>query len=183
LKKLSAILLLSIHLYSLGGYLILHQYLSFRADKFYEAQAAKGLYNTRDLVDVEIPVNMPGITNWTRYENITGQIRFGNQAYNYVKMKITQHTLFLKCVPNYRSTRLNTHNVIHAQSTKDVPVKQKDHVPFVSMQLVDVLSSFVFLNTTFEPPVTLITPANTLYFQPETWHHVTMPKQPPRFNC
>lgn len=183
LKKLAAILLLSIHLYSLGGYLILHQYMSYRADKFYEEQAAKGLYNTSDLEDVEVPVNMPGITDWKGYENISGQIRFGDCSYNYVQMKVTRHTLYLKCVPNYKSTLLNTHNIIHAGSVKDIPVPHKDHVPFISVQHVDLLSSFIFENASFEPPVIMLAPAATRYFEPKTWYHIVTPKQPPRAIC
>ena len=182
MKKIAAILLLSIHLYSLGGSLILHQYLSYCTNKLFDEQAAKGLYNTKDLEEVEVPVNLPGIKNWDKYENISGQIRFGENAYNYVQMRVTQHTLFLKCIPNYKSTRLNAQNIIHAQPSDKVPVPQKEHVPFINMVHMHILAA-TFVNPVFEAPVTRVIPHNTTYFQPKTDCHIMMPKQPPRLVC
>lgn len=179
MKKIAAILLLFLHLYSLVGDTALHQYLTYCADKFFNEQASKGLYNTHDLEEVKVPVNLPGIRDWVKYENISGQIRFGNNAYNYVQMRVTRHALFLKCIPNYRATILNAHNILHAEPIKDIPVPQKEHVPPVKVIQMDFLD-ITALNVVLESPLTTITPFNTAYFQPETSCYIVMPKQPPR---
>jgi hypothetical protein len=182
LKKIVAILLLSVHLYSLSGSLIVHQYLSYCAEKLFNEQAAKGLYNTKDLEEVAVPVNLPGIKDWVNYENISGQIRFGENAYNYVQMKVTQHVLFLKCVPNYKATRLIEQNVLDAQPTKNSPVSQKEHVPYVGIMHMHILAAN-FVNPVFDPPVTRVNAHYTTYHQPEADCHIMMPKQPPRPVC
>ena len=61
--------MLSIYLFSIGGQLAMHQYFSYVADKFFSEQTSKGLYNINDLTEVEIPVNMPNISDWKEYEN------------------------------------------------------------------------------------------------------------------
>jgi hypothetical protein len=179
LKKFAAILLLSVHLYSLGGYLILHSYLSYCADRFYDKQAAKGFYNVHDLEEVEVPVNLPGISDWSQYENISGQINFGDKAYNYVQMRVTRHVLYLKCIPNYKSTKLNAQNIIHTQSTKDVPVTQKDHVPYAGIVELDSFVAFDTENIAFEAPSVTLPPLNAFYFFPKTDSHIMLPEQPP----
>jgi hypothetical protein len=182
LKKITAILLLSIHLYNLGGYVALHQYLSYCSEKLFNQQAAKGLYNSKDLEEVQVPVNLPGIHDWAKYENISGQIRFGDNAYNYVQMRVTSHVLFLKCIPNYKATQLNTQNILHAAPIKDIPVPQKEHVPYANVLLMDALD-VNFVHTAFEPSVTTVTPVNFAYFQQETDHYIILPKQPPKSVC
>lgn len=125
-----AVGLLVIYLFSLGGQLALHRYFSARSDRFFTEQTAKGLYNKHDLTEVKLPVDLPGITDWTSYANIKGCIRFNDVSYNYVKMKLTRTAMYLLCVPDYTTTRLATHNVIDAKGAKSVPVQKKDHVPF-----------------------------------------------------
>jgi hypothetical protein len=182
LRRIIAILLLSIHLYNLGGYITLHQYLSYCSEKLFNQQAAKGLYNSKDLEEVQVPVNLPGIRDWVKYENISGQIRFGDNAYNYVQMRVTSYVLFLKCIPNYKATRLNTQNILHATPIKDIPVSQKEHVPYAGILLLNALD-VNFVNAVFEPPVTMVAPANFAYYQQETDHYIILPKQPPKFVC
>jgi hypothetical protein len=139
LKKLFAITLLAIHLLNIGGQLALHQYLVFASDRFYNEQVGKNRYNVKDVTEVSIPVNLPHITDWVAYENISGQIQFNNVSYNYVKMRMTRHAMYLICVPNYETTHLAGNNIIDARDTKTTPpVSKKEHVPAGKMLLVAV---------------------------------------------
>lgn len=139
MKKLFAITLLAIHLLNIGGQLALHQYLAFVTDRFYNEQINKNRYNIKDVTEVAIPVNLPNMTDWIAYENISGQIQFNNVSYNYVKMRMTRHAMYLICVPNYETTHLSGNNIIDARQTKAVPpVSKKEHVPAGKMLLVAV---------------------------------------------
>ncbi|HEY2583397.1 MAG TPA: hypothetical protein VGI43_16415, partial [Mucilaginibacter sp.] len=115
MKKLIAVVLLAIYLFNIGGELVMHQYFSYLSDRFFNEQASKGRYNVNDLTEVKLPANMPGITDWTNYENIRGQIQFGDRSYNYVKMKITRTAIYLMCIPDYAATRLLNENIICAK--------------------------------------------------------------------
>jgi hypothetical protein len=130
LRKIFAALLLIIYLFNIGGKLLMHQYFECVSDNFFKKQTNKGLYNINDLTEVKLPVNMPNMSDWGVYEDIKGQVRFADASYNYVKMKITRYAIYLLCVPNYETTRLNTENIICAKNIKDIPVHPREHVPF-----------------------------------------------------
>lgn len=136
MRKLVAIYLIITLLYNFAGPLIIRQYLAYRTEKHFNEQTSKGLYYLGDLTEVVIPVELPGIADWVDYEDISGQIQFQNNRYNYVKMKLTQHAMYLLCVPNYEETRLNSQNIISAKKVKEVPVPKKDHTPTFKVTLL-----------------------------------------------
>lgn len=136
MKKLIAVFLLAILLFNIGGQLAFHQYLSYQSDKLYDQQVAQEKYNVHDLIEVKIPINMPGIDDHGNYENISGRVNFANASYNYVKFKITSTGMYLMCVPNYETTKLSGENVIEAKGIKDIPVEKKEHVPFGKLILI-----------------------------------------------
>ena len=182
LKKTIAAALLFIYLFSIGGQLALHQYFSYLSDKFFTEQTAKGLYNVSDLTEVKLPVDMPGVTDWKDYENISGQIQFGTNSYNYVKMKVTRTVLYLMCIPDYKTTRLANQNIIDAKQAKNVPVPRKDHTPLLkatfSAKFSFAFERFAF--TSFSKTV------RAVRNQPEPQlisHHLPIPDQPPRSFC
>ncbi|GAB2697475.1 hypothetical protein GCM10027037_21960 [Mucilaginibacter koreensis] len=129
MRKVIALVLLSIQLYTIGGYLALRQYLVHRSEQFFNAEVAKNRYYIPDLFEVKIPVNLPGIHDWDAYEHISGQIHFRDNVYNYVQMRMTSHYLYLKCVPNYKTTRFSEDNILRADPIKDIPAPKKHHVP------------------------------------------------------
>jgi len=182
LKKLAAILLLIVQLYDLGGYHAVRQYLVYYSDRYFNEQTAKGMYNKQDLVEVEIPVNLPGITNWNAYIPVCGQIKFGDNAYNYVQMRMTSHTLFLKCIPNYETTQLNTQNIINATPIKNMPVPKKQHVPYASGIFMDGFG-LNFVNSVFNSSAAVLPQYTAVYLQPVIGCYIDIPKQPPKLPC
>jgi hypothetical protein len=147
--------------------------------RFFVKQAGKGLYNTGDLTLVKLPVNMPAITDWTSFEDIRGTITFENVSYNYVKMKLTRTALYLLCVPHYGTTRLLHQNTINARQAGNVPVPQKDHVPYGKLAFPEnfnfVFSRFEF--KTFEKTL------KKVFFEAVPhipFPHWDIPEQPPR---
>jgi hypothetical protein len=121
LRKLIAILLLSVHLFNLYGYNLLNRYFMYRSDKDMNEHIAKNMYKVQDLVMVKLPVNMPGIQSWSDFENISGQIQFKKACYNYVKLKLTKNAIYVMCIPNYEKTRLTNDNIINVRQIDDLP--------------------------------------------------------------
>lgn len=161
---------------------MLHAYLQYQTERFFNEQANRGLYNVSDLTEVQIPVNMPGITDWKAYENIRGQIQFENTCYNYVKMKLTHNCMYLMCVPNYEKTHLLTSNIINAKGVKDIPVPKKDHVPVDRMASVDAVQ-FSFVQFGFDAPVKEIKTTTTFSVRAPSQQSFDIPDQPPRRSC
>jgi len=182
LKKLIAITLLVSHLFSTGGYVAFYKYLEYRSDVFFNEQTAQNKYNKNDLVEVKIPIDMPNMADWNAYENVSGTVQFAEASYNYVKMKMTKHAVYLMCVPNYETTIYSTTNVIVAKDIKDIPVPKKSHVPFLKLNLNEK-EAFFFQQFAFSIPVIYI---KTSVFHPSVdllSAPLRIPEQPPKSNC
>jgi hypothetical protein len=175
-------MLLNIHLLNIGGQLAYHQYLVYKTNKFYTEQTSKGLYNVKDLTEVIIPVNLPDIHDWKNFENIAGQIQFGSNSYNYVKMKMTRTGLHLMCVPNYETTQLVDNNLLNAKGVKDMPVPQKDHVPYGKTVLQENIS-FSFVQIEFNCPIKTLQKNTVQPVQPLVYYYQDIPEQPPKTTC
>ncbi|HAL81288.1 MAG TPA: hypothetical protein DCO83_02845 [Mucilaginibacter sp.] len=182
LKKLIAVVLLAICLFNIGGQLVLHQYAVFLTARFFNEQTSKGLYNVNDLTEVKLPVNLPGISDWSAYENISGQIKFENSSYNYVKMKITRNAIYLMCIPDYATTSLTSQNIIDAKQVKDIPVPKKEHVPYSKSSVRDNFS-FAFLHFRFSSPVQGLAGIDVRSCPLIIHHSPDIPEQPPKFLC
>jgi hypothetical protein len=164
LKKTFAIVLLVAHFFNLGGYMVLSQYLVYRADKFASEQISKGKYDTANLIEIKIPQHMPQITNWKTYVNVSGQIQFDGAAYNYVKLKVTRDTIFVQCIPNYKTTKLLNENVICAKQLNDIPVSKKAHEASGKKTGIDNKYNHPVITYAFIPRVSAIQKLNTFIF-------------------
>lgn len=125
LKKFAAILLLSVHLFYLGGYMMAFQYFISRSDN----QIVKQLYDNKisngKLIELKIPVHMPTLDDWTDFANIQGQVQVKDAYYNYVRLKMTKDTLYLVCLPNTVKANLAKANIIMTKNLNDVPLNKK----------------------------------------------------------
>ena len=180
MKKIISIFFLVIHGFSLIGSLVLFLFAAYQADRFYESQAQKGFYNKNELVEVKIPVSMPGITDWTCYEHICGQIQFQDVTYNYTQLKITSHALYLKCVPNYAHTQLIHQNVISAQGIKNVPVPKKEHIPHPCILILPCSDIGFYHNLPDNLAIIIEKPFGS-YSKNTVMVHTQVPEQPPQF--
>ncbi|QEM05074.1 hypothetical protein DIU31_016705 [Mucilaginibacter rubeus] len=182
MKKFIALMLLGFHLLNIGGQLALHQFMVYKSNKYFAEQTAKGFYNVKDLTEIVIPVNMPGITDWKNYENIHGQIRFDNNSYNYQKMRVTSRAIYLMCIPNYETTRLADKNIINAKDIKENPVPQKEHVPFGKIIMQDNLN-FTFVHFEFGCHIKYTQQIVAQIVQQLIPAHQDIPEQPPKAVC
>lgn len=129
MKKLLAIVLLVIHFFNLGGYMLLQQYRVEQSDRHMNELISHNLYDPNQLVEIRVKQNLPGIHEWNDYKNVSGQIQLKNSCYNYVKLKFTRDTLYVMCVPNYEKTKLLSSNIIYAKQINDIPLDKKGHEP------------------------------------------------------
>jgi hypothetical protein len=125
LKKTIAILLLSAYFLSLGGYELIFKYFIHQSDVQIVKQMYDNKFNTKKLIEIKVPVNMPTIQDWTEYENISGQIQLNGGYYNYTRLKMTRDTMYLVCLPNKIKAELVKANVIVAKNINDVPLSKK----------------------------------------------------------
>jgi hypothetical protein len=108
LKKIAAIFLLGILLFNWLGYRLVLNWMEQRADARMEAQLDRHDYDESQLIEIRIPLNMPYLTTQADFERCDGQVEVNGQHYNYVKRKIDNGQLVLKCIPNQERQRLQS---------------------------------------------------------------------------
>lgn len=148
LKKIAAIIFLIVFSFNWFGYRLMIDFMQKTANEQLEAKLDNNSYDESQLIELKIPVHLPYQNNWTAYQRYDGQIEINGIHYKYVKRKLLNDTLFLKCIPNKKE--------MHLQSAKDAFFKitndlaQNDH-PKKSDNSNSVFKNLqtVFDNSTF----------------------------------
>jgi len=100
LKKIAAILLISLLLFNWYGYRFVTNYLQKKADSQLEARLDVNDYVESELIEIRVPLNMPYQNNSSSFERHYGEINLDGKIYSYVKRKVEDGYLILKCIPN-----------------------------------------------------------------------------------
>ena len=100
MKKLAAILLISLLFFNWYGYRIVTDILSTKADKQLEAQLDNNQYDESQLIEVRVNLNVPYQNVETEFERHYGEMEVNGVYYTYVKRKVENGYLVLKCIPN-----------------------------------------------------------------------------------
>jgi hypothetical protein len=108
LRKGAAIFLLVIHFYNFIGYKAIFAYLDKQATDHLISRLDKGKYQEDELIEVKIPYQSLYAPNWTDYARFDGEIEINGSHYNFVKRKFANDTLYLLCIPNNTSNRLQS---------------------------------------------------------------------------
>ncbi len=120
-------MLLSAHLFSMGGYTLLFNYFMHRSDVQLVNQMYDTRFNSAKLVEIKVAVNMPTQQDWSEYENVQGQVQVKGNYYNYVRLKLTRDTMYFLCLPNTVKDHLAKANGIAAKNSNDIPSTKKSH--------------------------------------------------------
>lgn len=108
LKKITALFFLILFAFNWFGYRLVYDFLQVKANDQLEAFLDNHSYDESQLIELKIPVHLPYQTSWTSYERYNGEIELNGTMYKYVKRKLANDTLYLKCIPNQNKMRLET---------------------------------------------------------------------------
>jgi hypothetical protein len=108
LRKVAAILLIALLVFNWYGYRFVTNYLQKKADKQLQARIDVNDYNESQLIEIRVPLNMPYQNNSSEFERHYGEIEISGKIYTYVKRKIEDGTLILKCLPNTEKQNIKT---------------------------------------------------------------------------
>jgi hypothetical protein len=124
LKKIVAILLLAVMLFNLIGYRWMFNALENKATANLEQKISAGNYNEEQLVEVQIPLDMPYYSD-KDYESIYGETDWNGNHYRYVKRKISGNTLYLLCLPNTEKNSIVKAKDEFTKAVNDVPANKQ----------------------------------------------------------
>ncbi len=125
----ATILLLTVHLFNIGGYRFLFDELENRASYQLVEQLDNKEYNDDDLLEMKVPLPMPYQTNWSSFERFDGEIEINGIHYNYVKRKVVNDTLILMCIPNHGKMKLNSAKEQFFSLVNDISQKNDQKSP------------------------------------------------------
>ncbi|MET0635607.1 MAG: hypothetical protein ABWZ25_06240 [Chitinophagaceae bacterium] len=100
MKKLAAILLICLLAFNWYGFRIVTNILSTEADQQLEARLDNQEYDESLLLEVRINLNVPYQNGQTAFERHYGEVEVDGIIYTYVKSKVENGYLVLKCIPN-----------------------------------------------------------------------------------
>ena len=100
MKKVAAILLICLLLFNWYGYRFVTNYLQQKADRQLETRIDLNQYNEAQLIEIKVALDMPYQNNQSDFERHYGEIEINGKIYTYVKRKVEDGYLVLKCIPN-----------------------------------------------------------------------------------
>lgn len=104
LKKLAAILLITLFLFNWFGYRLLTDYLETVAVTSLQVKLDDNHYDAAQLISIKVPLQLPYGSNNIKYDAVEGNIDVNGISYQYVKRRILRDTLELLCIPNTART-------------------------------------------------------------------------------
>ena len=99
---------MGILLFNWCGYRWVINIVQQEADTRLEAKLDVNEYDESQLIEIKVPVNMPYQADWAGFERYDGEIEVNGIHYKYVKRKIQDGQLVLKCIPNQTKQRLES---------------------------------------------------------------------------
>ncbi|RYZ33092.1 MAG: hypothetical protein EOP49_36440, partial [Sphingobacteriales bacterium] len=100
MKKIVAILLITILAFNWYGYRIVTSLLADKADEKLVARLDREDYDESQLIEVKVALNMPYQNEQSEFERHYGEMEIDGKYYTYVKRKVENGYLILKCIPN-----------------------------------------------------------------------------------
>ena len=120
MKKIASTILLGLLLFNWCGYRWVINIVQQQADTRLEAKLDRNDYDESQLIEIKVPVNMPYQTDWADFERFDGEIEVNGIHYKYVKRKVEDGQLILKCIPNQARQHLESAREDFFKMTNDL---------------------------------------------------------------
>lgn len=116
-------------LFNMVGYRFVFTMLDNVASEKQNAKLDAGDYDEANLIEIKVPLNMPYQERVTEFERQYGEITVDGVIYTYVKMKVDNNQLILKCIPdvNRQQIKNSENNLAKANSSQDMDNNGKKH--------------------------------------------------------
>ncbi|HVF81687.1 MAG TPA: hypothetical protein VM884_07125 [Flavisolibacter sp.] len=180
MKRLTAILFLSILVFNFYGYRLVLSYMQADNKVAIERQVDKKEYNDNELISFKTTLNLPYYTSSAEYERAYGSVSIDGKEYEYVKRRVYNDTLELLCLPNNVETKIKTtgNDIAKASADGRAAAPLKKSASALKMPLPDFCQSLKITNASF----TEISKGhhfilNTIFLPAD---HSSQPERPPK---
>lgn len=120
LKKIAAISFIIILAFNWVGYKFVLDIMVKGAEKELNTRLDANDYNEGDLIEFRVDLNLPYQRNDSEFERCSGEIKIGDRYYSYVKRKIENGQLVLKCIPNHSKQQISNAGNNYFKGVNDI---------------------------------------------------------------
>lgn len=127
-------------LFNMVGYRFVFTMLDNIASQKQNTRLDAGDYDEASLIEIKVPLNMPYQQRFTEFERQYGEITVNGVVYTYVKMKVDDDMLILKCIPDFKRQEIKNseNNLAKANSSQDMDNNgKKQHTGFSKNSISD----------------------------------------------
>ena len=137
-------------LFNWFGYRLVVNYLQQKADRQLEARIDLKDYDESQLIEMRVDLNLPYQTTRADFERYYGEIEINGKYYTYVKRKIEDGQLILKCLPNTNKEILKSNEATLFKATHGIDQdNSKVPAPFVKI-IKSMLDDYLANKTSFQ---------------------------------
>jgi hypothetical protein len=105
MKKLTALTLLCIFLFNIGGYSLLYWAEKQQASKELQSRLDRGEFAGSQAITIKVPMSIPYQSD-RDYERVNGEFEYKGQFYKLVKQRVLGDTLYVVCVIDSKKKEL-----------------------------------------------------------------------------
>jgi hypothetical protein len=160
LKKTVSILLLLMLVFNWCGYRWVISFMETACNNQLEVKLDNNDYNEHELIELRVPLSLPYQTAWLNFERVNGEIEVNGIHYKYVKRKVENGEVILKCIPNHNKQKLQSAREQFYQLAYDMQQNKTDKKP-ASQNIIKSITGDVEVNYNYWhfAKLILITPA------------------------
>jgi hypothetical protein len=126
LKKAVSIFLVLLLLFNGLGFYGLLQGLRYRSARNLVARLDKDQYSRDETVTIKIPFAIPYQLKSNEYERVDGEIKYEGEFFRLVEQKLEGDTLFIVCIRDHATSRIEEAITDHVKTFTDNPVNSKN---------------------------------------------------------
>ncbi len=120
MKKLAAILLMSVFVFNLFGYKLWVFVAEQNASKQLTAAVENSRYSDDQLIVIKRQISLPYYNNTSTYTMADGEVEMNGVVYRYVKYRIFDNMLEMLCLPNTQKTNIKKAKDDYFSNTADI---------------------------------------------------------------
>jgi hypothetical protein len=125
LKRILSIFFLCVFLFQVGGYYIVFWGMERQAQATLLGRLDAGDYSEEELVVLTIPLALPYPIHAEGFQRLDGEFQYGGESYKLVKQKLENDTLFVVCIRDRESSRINDALTELTKFAHNLPVSNK----------------------------------------------------------
>lgn len=134
-------MLITLLLFNWLGYRLVTGYLQQHADQQLEARIDAHHYDDAELIEIKVALNLPYQSVNTSFERHYGEMEIDGKYYTYVKRKIEDGYLVLKCIPNHGKESINNSANTYFKTTNGIGGDQEKASSSPSVKIVKTFTA------------------------------------------